>query len=189
MLAVSTASSTKACDGPGMISSCQCSSDERGIFNVLPQNTLATSTVILEVQSEHKGNVASWSFESSIDERPLQEVSHLQRVGPVTEISQIERRSLPAVDSSRSDVSQPCIHQCSLPGVRHAESSSPLLKKRQIEVWSLHFEHAQDVIPLGIVLHAIGPCLFISLVALHLEQTGAFPLPRQAGWEDNAHQG
>ena len=35
----------------------------------------------------------------SVDERALEEVSHPQRVGPVTELSQIKRRPLPSHNS------------------------------------------------------------------------------------------
>ena len=46
-----------------------------------------------------EGHGASGPLESSVDERVLEEVSHPQRVGPVTEVGQIKRRPLPSHNS------------------------------------------------------------------------------------------
>src|SRR5258708_34674202 len=62
------------------------------------------------------------------------------------------------------------IHERSAPGIRYVEHPGPLLEAQQIEVRSLHFEHAHNVVPLGIVSHPIGARALIALLALQVEQ-------------------
>src|SRR2546423_406678 len=79
--------------------------------------------------------------------------------------------SLPTCrDPSHSGIAQSGVRERSSPRIRYVERPSPAVEEYQIEIRSLHFEHAHNVVPLGIVSHPIGARALITLVAPQLEQ-------------------
>lgn len=54
-----------------------------------------------------------------------------------------------------TSIAQPSIGKHSLLWTRKVKGCDPGLKQRQIEGWCLYFEHAQYIVPFGIIMHAI----------------------------------